>query len=94
MTIDTQEAGIAQQTAEAMISRQTKQQILNTMNEVDFGYNISDQTQTISAVTEEQPSSMEEIVSASHHLTELAEKLITAIFKFKFVETSFVKPNA
>jgi len=37
---------------------------------------------------------MEEIASASHHLAELAEELITAISKFKFVETSFVKPNA
>ena len=40
-------------------------------------------TKTISAATEEQSASMEEIASASTHLSNMAEDLQAAIQKFK-----------
>ena len=43
----------------------------------------SEQTQTISAATEEQPASVEEIASASEHLSQMATDLQKAVQKFK-----------
>ena len=60
------------------------QEIVSSIQEIDkISRGAAGQPQTVSAATEEQSASMEEIASASHYLTEMAEKLQTIVLKFK-----------
>ena len=49
----------------------------------DISKNTAEQTQTVSAATEEQSASMEEIASSSHALAKMAGEIQSAISKFK-----------
>jgi len=58
--------------------------VVEASNNIDReAHKAAEQTQTISAATEEQSASMEEIASASTHLSKMAEALQEAVRKFK-----------
>ena len=58
--------------------------VVEASNNIDReAHKAAEQTQTISAATEEQSASMEEIASASTHLSKMAEDLQDAVRKFK-----------
>ena len=60
------------------------QSIVMLVGEIDMiSKNTADQTQTVSAATEEQSASMQEIASSSQALANMAEEIQTAISKFK-----------
>lgn len=60
------------------------QQIVSSIQDIDkISRAAVGQTQTVSAATEEQSASMEEIASSSYSLTEMAEKLQRIVTTFK-----------
>ena len=61
----------------------TKRVVEASNNINNESHKSAEQTQTISAATEEQSASMEEIASASTHLAKMAEDLQTTVRKFK-----------
>ena len=55
------------------------------MHEIDAGARrVADEMQSVSAATEEQSASAEEIASASDALAKLAQDVQTVLRKFKF----------
>ncbi|MBP2652476.1 MAG: mcpB 2 [Firmicutes bacterium] len=81
-----QVAEIAQGAADGLNQLEaTSRNVLEQIRETEqISRDIATQSQTIAAATEEQSASMEEIASSSQHLANLAEKLQSAVAKFKF----------
>ncbi|MBP2627437.1 MAG: mcpA 1 [Firmicutes bacterium] len=78
-------ANIAQGTANGLdCLNADSQKILAATHDIErISREVSDQAHTISAATQEQTASMEEIAHSSQHLAGLAEQLQVAVTKFK-----------
>lgn len=62
----------------------SNQRIVSSINEINvISSHAASESQTVSAATEEQSASMEEVASASQGLSKMAEKLRDNIAKFK-----------
>lgn len=71
-------------TADMQKTTNANQQIVQAVNKIDkHSKTAVEQAQTVSAATEEQSASMEEIASSSHSLAKLAQDLQTAVSKFR-----------
>jgi len=86
--IDAQVQEVAVLTREAVggvnkVAANSQKVLVMMSDNKKISHDIYEQTQTISAATEEEAAAMEEVASASQHLSVLAEKLQTAVSRFK-----------